>query len=91
MAEQKEPVVAFDEPQHFVGSRTKPRVSAEAPHKRIGNPHTDTRLEPLVCDIGEEEESEVRVVLIGKRSERFFEPWTRLVNDDDRNDWRGLW
>jgi hypothetical protein len=48
-------------------------------------------LEPLVCDIGEEEESEVRVVLIGKRSERFFEPWTRLVNDDDRNDWRGLW
>ena len=32
-----------------------------------------------------------RAELNTQRLERFFEPWTRFVNDDDRNDWRRLW
>ena len=91
VTQEEKPVVAFDKPQHFVGGRTKPSSDADVSHKRIRDPHSDTRLERLVSDVGQEEEPKVRVVLIGKCVERFFEPWTRFVNDDDRNDWRRLW
>jgi hypothetical protein len=91
VAQKEEPVVAFDKPQHFVDSRTKPCGSAEAPDKRIRDPHADTRLEQVVCDVGKKEVPDVWIILIGERLERFFEPWTRFVNDDDRNDWRRLW
>ena len=91
VAQQEEPVVTFDKPQHFVCGRTKPGASAEASNKGIRNPHADARLEQLVRDVGKKEEPDVWVVLISERLERFFEPWTRFVNDDDRNDWRRLW
>jgi hypothetical protein len=91
VAQQKEPVVALDKPQHFVCGRTKPGASAEASNKGIRNPHADARLEQLVCDVGKKEEPDVWIVLISERRERFFEPWTRFVNDDDRYDWRRLW
>jgi len=91
VTQEEEPVVAFDEPQHFVGGGSKPHIGAEASHKRLRDPHADALLEQLVCDVGKKEEPEVWVVLIGERLKRFFEPWTRFVNDDDRNDWRRLW
>jgi|TARA_R110002110_G_scaffold113366_1_gene281543 hypothetical protein len=91
VAQKEEPVVTFDEPQHFVSSGTKPRILSDASDKRIRDPHANARLKQLICDLGKKEKPDVWVVLIGERLERFFEPWTRFVNDDDRNDWRRLW
>lgn len=91
VTQKEEPVVTVDEPQHLVDGGSKPLIGADAAHKRLRDPEADARLKQLICDVGKKEEPKVWVVLIGERLKRIFEPRTRFVNDDDRNDWRRLW
>ena len=93
MAEEKEPGVAFDQPQNLVRRCPEAGVGAEIAHERVWQAGGDPRLQGLaVTGAGEEEQGvEIGVVLGRERRERLVEPRVRRlgsVNDDDRDDRR---
>ncbi len=104
VADQEHPVVAVDEAEHFVGGGTEADVRSECTHERRRHEPLDPVLDVLRGDRAgvaacggvatrlrqEEEHSQVRIVLRGQCGEGDIEPRAGIVDDDDRNDGRGL-
>ena len=94
VAEQEEPVVTLDEPQHFVGCRAESHVDPDRSDECAGQALLDSFVDRLGTVDGftlgddEEEDAKIRVVLSGERVEGVVEPFTRVVHDDDRDDRR---
>jgi hypothetical protein len=95
MAEQEEPVLPLDESADLVGGAGKPGIGSERAYECPGQPRSDGLLDGLErdplgrCGVGDQEkEPQVRVILVRKRLERFVEPVTRFMNDDDGHDRR---